>query len=376
MPEYPYVPGLAGVPAAESAVSYIDGEKGILEYRGIPIQELVAHSSFEETAYLLMKGHLPTMDELNRFKTQIGEACALGRSTRRVIEALSPTAHPMAALQTAVASVGLELMDCRDEDWRYCEAVQIFSKFPTIVAATHRVRHGLNIIDPDPGLSRAADFLKMLTGREPDNVSAHVMDACLVVHAEHTMNASTFTARVCGSTEASPAALVAAAVGTLSGPLHGGANEHVLEMLQEIGTRSRAKEWFDQAMAERRRIMGFGHRVYKTKDPRALSLQKLAAELFTQKGHSEYYDIALELEVLAKEKLGHRGICPNVDFYSGIIYNKMGIRTDLFTPIFAISRVAGWLAHWLEQMPKNKLYRPDLIYTGLHEQPYRPITSR
>jgi citrate synthase len=284
----------------------------------------------------------------------------------------------MAALQTAVAAVGMVTAprNIYDEQTREDCAVDFIGKFPSLVAAIHRVRHGQPILNPDPSLPIAADFLHMLSGDKPDTNKARAMDVCLILHADHTMNASTFTTRVTASTECQPAAALSAAVGSLSGPLHGGANEAVLHMLEEIGSKDKAAPWFEGKLERKEKIMGMGHRVYKTKDPRATILQGLARELFVKFGSSPLYDIAVELEQMATEKLGPRGIYPNVDFYAGIVYNRLAIPTDLFTPIFATSRVAGWSAHWMEQMRHNRIFRPTQVYQGEHNVPYVPMSER
>jgi citrate synthase len=216
----------------------------------------------------------------------------------------------------------------------------------------------------------------MLNEREPDPLAARIFDVCLTLHAEHTMNASTFSARVTASTLTDPYAVVASAVGTLAGPLHGGANEEVIEMLEEIGSVENVRPYLEDCLQRKAKIMGFGHRVYKVKDPRATILQNLAEQLFEKFGYDKYYEIAVELERAVEEKLSHKGIYPNVDYYSGLVYRKLGIPTDLFTPIFAIARVAGWLAHWKEQLETNRIYRPTQIYKGLHDAPYIPIEQR
>jgi len=373
-----YIPGLEKVPAAESAISFIDGEKAILEYRGIRIEELAAQSTFEETAFLLANGRLPAESELADYRRRIGAARTLGKDLQEVIKRTPANAHPMAALQTAVAAVGMVTpqQNIYDEKTREECAVDFIGKFPSLIAAIHRVRHGQSIIDPDPSLSIAGDFLHMLSGDKPDMDRAHAMDVCLILHADHTMNASTFTARVTASTECQPASAISAAVGSLSGPLHGGANEAVLHMLEEIGSKGNVAPWFEKKLERKEKVMGMGHRVYKTKDPRATILQALARELFVKFGSSPLYDIAVELEQMAIDKLGPRGIYPNVDFYAGIVYNRLSIPTDLFTPIFAMSRVAGWSAHWMEQMRHNRLFRPTQVYQGGHNVPYVPMSER
>ncbi len=373
-----YIPGLEKVPAAESSVSYIDGEKGILEYRGIRIEDLAAHSTFEETAYLLLNGRLPTENELAELTQRIARARTLPKDLQNVVKCIPKNAHPMAALQTCVAAVGMVTphQNIYDEKTREACAIDFIGKFPSLVTAIHRVRSGQEIVPPDPSLPIAADFLHMLTGDKPDTNKARAMDICLILHADHTMNASTFTCRVTASTECQPAAAISAAVGSLAGPLHGGANEAVLWMLEEIGSKERVAPWFEEKMAKKEKVMGMGHRVYKTKDPRANILQGLARELFVKFGSSPLYDIAVELEKIAIDKLGPRGIYPNVDFYAGIVYNRLGIPTDIFTPIFAVSRVSGWAAHWMEQMRHNRLFRPTMVYQGEHSVPYVPMAER
>ncbi len=373
-----YIPGLEKVPAAESSISFIDGEKGVLEYRGIRIEDLAAHSTFEETAYLLLNGKLPTDQELTEFSQRLARARTLSKDLQAVVKSVPKSAHPMAALQTCVAAVGMVTphQDIYNEKSRETAAIDFIGKFPSLVTAIHRVRNNQDIIAPDPSLPIAADFLHMLTGDKPDTNKARAMDICLILHADHTMNASTFTTRVTASTECQPAAAISAAVGSLSGPLHGGANEAVLWMLEEIGSKERVSPWFEAKTAKKEKIMGMGHRVYKTKDPRATILQGLARELFVKFGSSPLYDIAVELEKIAIDKLGPRGIYPNVDFYAGIVYNRLGIPTDIFTPIFAMSRVAGWAAHWMEQMRHNRLFRPTQVYQGEHNVPYVPMAER
>jgi citrate synthase len=245
-----------------------------------------------------------------------------------------------------------------------------------MVAAFKQMRKGNDPVRPNDDLSYAANFLYMLNEREPDPLAAHIFDVCLTLHAEHTINASTFSAMVTASTLTDPYAVVASAVGTLAGPLHGGANEEVIDMLEEIGSVENVRPYLEECLERKAKIMGFGHRVYKVKDPRATILQGLAEQLFEKTGRDKYYDIAVELERAIEEKLGQKGIHANVDFYSGLVYRKLGIPTDLFTPVFAIARVAGWLAHWKEQLSVNRIYRPTQIYSGSHNVPYVPIEKR
>jgi citrate synthase len=373
-----YVPGLENVPAAESAVSFIDGEKGILKYRGILIEELAAHSTFEETAYLLMMGRLPNEHELSDFIHRVGKARQISDELKAVIKSIPKKAPPMAALQTCIAACGAVYppRSIYDEKSREESAIDFIGKFPAVVAAFHRHRTGKDFINADPNVTHAADFLHMLTGEKPDPLKVKAMDICLILHADHTMNASTFCTRVTASTECHAEAAFSAAVGSLAGPLHGGANEAVLWQLEEIGSKDRVASWFEQKTAKKEKIMGMGHRVYKTKDPRCNVLQGLARDLFVKFGSSPLYDIATELEKIALAKLGPRGIYPNVDFYAGIVYARLGIPSDMGTPIFAVSRIAGWASHWMEQMRHNRIFRPTQVYQGEHGVSYVPMSER
>lgn len=370
--------GLAGVPAAKSRVSHVDGTDGILEYRGIRIEELAKSSSFIEVAYLLIWGKLPTQAEIEEFEYEIRTHRRIKYHIRDMMKCFPETGHPMDALQTSAAALGLFYAGRALDDPKYIRAavVRLLAKIPTMVAAFHMIREGNDPIQPNDKLDYASNFLYMLTEKEPDPFAAKVFDVCLTLHAEHTMNASTFSARVTASTLTDPYAVVASAVGTLAGPLHGGANEEVLNMLEEIGSVENVRPYVEKCLANKQRIMGFGHRVYKVKDPRAIILQDLAEQLFAKMGHDEYYEIAVELEKVVEEYVGQKGIYPNVDFYSGLVYRKLDIPADLFTPLFAIARVAGWLAHWKEQLSVNKIYRPTQIYIGDHNLSYVPMTER
>ena len=373
-------PGLADVPVAESAVSFIDGRRARLEYRGIPAEVLARESSFEETAWLLLKGQLPSQKELADFDDQLRHHRRIKYKLKDLIGCLPETGHPMDALQAAVAAMGMfyPSRNVANEKSNWESVVRLIAKLPTVVAAFHRMRHGDEPIKPRDDLSHAANFYYMLFEHEASPAVVRVLDACLILHAEHSMNASTFSARVTGSTLADPYTVVSAAIGTLTGPLHGGANEEVLEMLQEIGTLENVKPWLANAVTHKRKVMGMGHRVYKVKDPRATVLQELAEHVFSETSRPARYDLALELERLAAAEptMGGKGVFPNVDYFSGIVYEALGIPRDLFTPIFAIARVAGWLAHWLEQLKNNRIYRPDQVYVGKHDVPYVPLEKR
>jgi citrate synthase len=375
---YEYRAGLEGVPATQSSISFVDGQNGVLEYRGIAIEALATHSNFLETAYLLIWGELPTASDLADFEQEIQLHRRLKYRIRDMMKCFPESGHPMDALQACAAALGLFYSKRALDDPAYVRAavVRLLAKVPTMVAAFQMMRKGNDPVQPRDDLSYGANFLYMLNEQEPDPFAAQIFDVCLTLHAEHTINASTFAAMVTASTLTDPYAVIASAVGTLAGPLHGGAAEEVVGMLESIGSVENVRPYLEHCLEKKGRIMGFGHRVYKVKDPRATILQNLAMQLFDQFGQDQYYDIAVEMEKVVAEKLGHKGIYPNVDFYSGLVYRKLGIPTDLFTPVFAISRTAGWLAHWKEQLGENRIFRPTQIYTGLHESPYIPVDRR
>jgi len=373
-----FMPGLAGVPAAKSAVSDVDGERGVLEYRGIRIEDLCAKSSYLETAFLLLFGHLPTQQEMTRWTTDIARHRRIKFKIVDLMKCLPDQGHPMDALQAAVAALGMFYpgRNVKNAENNYWSVVRLVAKLPTIVAAWARLRHGDDPIPPRDELGFSENFLYMLTEQTPPPLWNEILDDCFILHAEHTMNASTFTGLVTASTLADPYTVVASSIGALKGPLHGGANEEVVQMLKEIGPPECARQYVEEKLRTKHKLMGFGHRVYKVKDPRATVLQGLCERLFKESTPSPLYAVALKIEEAARELLQGKGIYPNVDFYSGIIYDKMGIGIDLFTPLFAMSRVSGWLAHWLEQLNENKLFRPEQIYSGEHNQPYVPLDKR
>lgn len=373
-----FMPGLAGVPAATSAISDVDGSRGILEYRGIRVEELCTHSSYLETAYLLLFGRLPSQSDFQRWTDDVTHHRRIKFRIADLLKCLPEHGHPMDALQAAVAALGMFYpgRHVKDPDNNYWSAVRLIAKLPTIVAAWARLRHGDDPVPPRDDLGFSENFFYMLTESPPLPLWAEIFDDCLILHAEHTMNASTFTGLVTASTLADPYTVVASSIGALKGPLHGGANEEVVLMLRRIGTMDRVRAHVEHALQNKQKLMGFGHRVYKVKDPRATVLQSLCRRLFKECGSSPLYDVAVEVERTAGELLAGKAVHPNVDFYSGIIYDKMGIDTDLFTPLFAMARVSGWLAHWLEQLRENKLFRPDQIYAGEHNRPYVPLSER
>jgi citrate synthase len=373
-----FKPGLENVPVTQTQLSYVDGQQGILEYRGIRIEELAEKSTFLETAYLLIWGELPTQKELEEFDYEVCHHRRLKYRIRDMMKCFPESGHPMDALQASAAALGLfySRRDLENPTYIRSAIIRILANIPTMVAAFHMIRKGNDPVRPLDDLGYAANFLYMLQEREPDPLAARIFDISLILHAEHTMNTSTFGARVTASTLTDPYAVVASAVGALGGALHGGANEEVMKMLSEIDSVENVYPYLESRLQRQVKIMGFGHRVYKVKDPRATILQDLAQQLFEKFGDDEYYNIAVEMERVITEKLGHKGIYPNVDFYSGLVYRKLGIPTDLFTPVFAIARVSGWLAHWKEQLIENRIFRPGQVYNGFHSTPYIPVEQR
>ena len=371
-------PGLEGVPATQSSICDIDGQAGKLSYRGYAVDDLSSHCSFLETTYLLIWGELPSPQQLRDFEQEVQMHRRVSFRVRDMMKCFPSDGHPMDALQSSAASLGLfySRRAIDDPQYIYDAVVRLIAKIPTMVAAFQLIRKGQDPIQPRDDLAYSANFLYMLMEREPDPLASRIFDRCLILHAEHSLNASTFSARVTASTLTDPYAVVASAVGTLAGPLHGGANEDVLAMLDEIGTADRAADYLDAAMASKRKVMGFGHREYRVKDPRAVILQVLAEELFARFGHDEMYDVARALEAAAECRLGPKGIFPNVDFYSGLVYRKLGIPRDLFTPVFAIAVVSGWLAHWREQLGVFSVSAPSEIYTGQSMRQWSPLEDR
>lgn len=373
-----FSPGLAGVPAARSSISFVDGQIGLLEYRGIRIEELAGHSSFLESTYLLLYDQLPTQSQLDRFTADVAQHRRIKYRIRDLIKCLPEHGHPMDALQAAVAALGMfyPASNILARQVQYWSAVRLIAKLPTIVAAYYRLRRGDEQIQPRDDLDYASNFLYMLTETVPDPLIAKVLDTCLILHAEHTMNASTFSGLVTASTLTDPYTVVASAIGTLKGPLHGGATQETVDMLEEIGSVEQVRPYITKRLAAKQKLMGFGHRIYKVKDPRASILQQLAHQLFAHSGRSPLYNVAEEVERVGEELLASKGIHANVEFYSGVLYKTMGLDEDFFTCIFAMARVSGWLAHWLEQIKDNKLFRPDQIYDGQHGRVYVPIDRR
>jgi citrate synthase len=295
-----------------------------------------------------------------------------------VLKLLPETGHPMDALAAAVAAMGTfyPARNVEDPEARYQSTIRLIAKLPTLVAAIARIRRGDEPIAPRDDLDHAANFLYMLSDRVPDTTSAHSLDVCMILHAEHAMNASTFSARITGSTFAGPFGVISAAVSALGGPLHGGAAEECLRLLRSLSSPDRARMWAEENMRNQQIIPGFGHRVYKVKDPRATILQRLAMQLVEKTGRSAVYDTAVELERVVTAALGSKGVYPNVDFFNGVVYDRLGIAPELFSCMFAMSRVAGWLAHWNEQVQKNHLIRPTQVYQGEREKKWAAAADR
>ncbi len=378
--ELEYRPGLEDVPAAKSAVSFIDGKRALLNYRGIPVDVLARESCYEETAWLLLKGQLPTQRELAEFDHSLRARRSLHFRLKELVRCMPASGHPMEALQAGLAALGMfhPARNVKDGASNWEASLRILAAMPSLVAAFARVRQGEDIIEPRADLDHAANFYFMMFGKEPTAAVRKVFDACLIVHAEHSMNASTFTARVTASTLASPYAVISSAVGSLSGPLHGGANEEALDQFEQIGSPENVQPWLSAHLAAdpKFKVMGLGHRVYKVKDPRANVVQELAEHVFAETNRPKNYMTALELERVCAGVYGPKGVYPNVDFYSGVVYQALGIPTDQFTPIFAVGRSAGWLAHWLEQLQGNRIFRPEQVYVGPGDVAYVPLQDR
>ncbi len=364
--------GLRGIEVADTKISNIDGEKGKLIYRGFDILDLTKNSTFEETAYLLLYDKLPTKQELNEFNSKLVEARFIPKQMQKNMGNWRGDADPMDMLQAFVSALaGYYDEEFSNKDASYEKAINLVAKVPTIIASWHRIRNGLEIIDPDASLSHAANFLYMMSGEKPDAEVERIFDVCLILHADHTFNASTFTARQVASTRAHMYSAASAAIGALSGELHGGANTEVMKMLLEIGELDKVELWIKEKLVQGEKIMGMGHAVYKTYDPRAQVLKELSRKLAV-KSKEKWFDMTekIETSTISEMKLQKgKDIYPNVDLYSASIYYMLKIPVDLNTPIFAISRVAGWAAHIIEEKfaeaaPKTALYRPKAVYVG------------
>lgn len=370
--------GLEGVIAAESALTYIDGQKGILAYVGIPIEELAEHSTFEETVFLLLHQRLPNRAELQKFSEELASQRPLPPQVLQILRALPPQVAPMSLLRTAISVLGHfdpQSDDISSEALR-AKALKMIAQLATLTAAIGRLRRNQEPIAPDLSLSHSANFLYMLTGKKPDPAAARVFDVVLILQADHEFPASTFASLVVASTLSDSYSAISAALGALKGPLHGGASEQVVRMILQIGDPNRAQHYITEKLARHERIMGFGHRVYKTYDPRARILKRYLQKLVEQGRDSWLFEIAQIVEKTVIETLGAKGIFPNVDFYSGTVCYSLGIEPELLTPIFAVSRVAGWMAHIIEYVADNRLFRPTTRYVGPPLGSYVPLEKR
>lgn len=371
--------GLEDVIFTESSMCFIDGDVGRLYYGGYKIQDLAEESNFEEVTFLLLHGRLPSKAELKAFSKELAGLRALPRSIIKQIKQFPKHAHPMSMLRTAISELGMtdETEADVSPEALYQKSLSLIAKFATIVAATKRHKEGKPFLTPRKGLSHAANFLYMSTGKVPTKEETKLMDVALILQAEHGFNASTFTAIAAYSTQADIYSSMVAAISALKGPRHGGANEAVMKMIGEIGSVENVKPWLDRLITNKGRVMGMGHRVYKSYDPRAGVLDKYAGEVAVKHGHSREYAILKEVEKLAGAIYNPKGIYPNVDFYSGVVYSDLGYDLEFFTPIFAVARISGWTGHILEYTKvDNRLLRPDAHYTGKLDLKYTPISKR
>ena len=370
-----YKDGLEDVIAARSAICRVDGEAGRLYYRGYEVADLVSAASFEDTTHLLWFGELPSATERAAFAARLAEARPLPAPVLDLLRRLPRDCHPLDALRTAVSLAAASDPDVRsnEPDANLRKAWRLMSLVPATVATWQRLRTGREPVSAGVGGSHPAHFLTLLEGHPPSAEVAKVLDVILTLHADHEFNASTFAARVAASTLADVHGAITAALATLKGPLHGGANEAVMKTLEEIGGVSRVEGFVVEALASKKKLMGFGHAVYKTEDPRATHLRKMSRALGELRGETKWYQMSERMEALVKAQ---KGLNPNVDFYSASTYRSLGVPTDLFTPLFAVSRIAGWTAHVLEQLDNNKLIRPEADYQGPRNVPYVPLDQR
>jgi 2-methylcitrate synthase/citrate synthase II len=375
--QYPYSPGLEGVPAGISRISEIDVDRSSLQYRGYDVHDLAEHGSYEETSFLLLHGHLPAEPELKDYKARLAAERAVPSAVYDALRALPKGTHPMDAIRTAYSVVAGFDPDynkvATDQDANLRKAERIVAKGGTMVANGYRVWQGLDPIDPDPNLGHAANFLYMLYGKPADDYTVHVLDTSFTLYAEHGFNASTFACRVTVSTLSDLYSGIVSGIGTLRGPLHGGANEEAMKMILEIGSPENAEAWIRDALATKKKIMGFGHREYKKGDSRAFYMSKVAKEIGRRYGNTKYGEIADILERVMRDE---KNIFPNVDFPTAYAYYLLGIPIELYTPIFVVSRVAGYSAHAIEQLQNNRLIRPKAIYEGPKNLEYVPLENR
>lgn len=367
--------GLEGIVAAESRICFVDGVDGRLIYQGYDIHDLAAHAGFEEVAYLLWHGDLPTRANLAALTKDLIAARTLPEPVMNLLRSFPRDVLPMDALRTATSALGIYDPDSRDNSAaaNLRKSVRLTAQTATIVAAIGRCRDGKDPVAPDPSLSHAANFLYTLWGRRPDDTSVKTIEIALILHADHELNASTFAARVTAATLADMHSAITSAIGTLKGPLHGGANEAVMRLLLSIGDPAKVIPTAREMLAAKKKIPGFGHRVYRTEDPRATHLRKMSEELGRRKGELKWFEMSRALEQFM---LSEKKIYANVDFYSATSYYYLGIPLELFTPVFAVSRISGWTAHVLEQLADNRIIRPRAEYVGPRDRTYVPIDRR
>ncbi|MBK8872146.1 MAG: citrate synthase [Elusimicrobia bacterium] len=367
--------GLEDVVVGTSSITFLDGLKGRMLYKGYDAVAMAGQVSFEEIVYLLWEGDLPTRAQLQPFSKSLADNRALPAEVLAVMEKFPKHCHPMDVLREGVTLLAMVASDAHDgsqKDNRE-KALRLVARMGTFAAAWDRIRKGLPVIPPDPTLSHSANFIYMVTGKKPDPLSVEAMDMYLSLLADHDLNASTFTARVIISTLSDMHSAIAGALGALKGPLHGGANEKAMEMFLEIGDPAQVDSWVEKALQEKRKIMGFGHRVYKVEDPRSVPLRAMAHRLSVEKGDTRWYNISIKV---AEAVQRHKNIYTNVDFYSASVLYLLGIPIDLFTTVFAAGRVAGWCAHVFEQLADNRLIRPRTDYTGPTDRVFKPLAQR
>ena len=370
--------GLVSTVVARSSLSFIDGEKGVLEYVGYDIDDLARNSTFEETTFLLWHQRLPSHSELADFTARVQSNYDLSDAMWDIIVSLPRDASPMHALRTLTSALALEDPNADDpsEEANERKSLAMLAKMPALIAGFDRHRKGLDLVRPDTSSSIAESFLYMLTGEKPTQRMARAMDICLILHADHGFNASTFASLVTISTLSDMYSAVTTAIGTLKGPLHGGANQGVMFMLQEIDGIENAESFIMDKLTRKDKVMGFGHRVYKSVDPRATYLKTFAEGIAQDTGNIDLFNISKRIEEIMDREVGAKGIYPNVDFYSATTYFSLGLDLDLFTPLFAMSRVSGWTAHCLEYLEDNRLIRPRCDYVGPHAKKYVDISQR
>ena len=374
-----FVKGLEDVIASTTSIGYIDGQEGKLVYRGYDIFDLAEYSSFEETVYLLLYGKLPNQVELKAFKEKLVTYRPVMNEVMDRLAQFPCPCHPMSILRS-----GISLMECINESCRGSgniegeieEGIKLIAQIPTLTAGIARILNNEPPVQPDPELDHAANFLYMLKGKRAHPMAERIMDISLILHADHGMNASTFASLVVAATLSDIYSSITTGISALKGPLHGGANEMVIQMLLNLNSVKEAEEYMDEVIANNKKIIGFGHRVYSTIDPRAKILQRYAEELCNITGNQQLYSIARTIETRGIEAYGKKGVYPNVDFYSGLIYHSMGIPGNMFTPIFAVSRTAGWVARIIEYLEDNRIFRPRALYVGLKGLSYVPIDKR